>query len=69
MPGMRANLVKRIEQLGDPAVGGVNAVGGNIFPDVLKIQDCLCAENVVAHARGFRRCSDLRSRRARASAG
>jgi hypothetical protein len=29
---------KRIEQLSDPAIGGVEVIGGDVFPNLVQIQ-------------------------------
>src|ERR1035438_7108440 len=64
-----SNGFERIEQLRDPLIGGVNAVGRDILPDVVEIEIRTGTENVIAHGRGFRRCSDLRRNLARAATG
>ena len=43
--------------------------GSDVFPTVLQIEDGIGAETVFPHVCGYRRCADLRSNRARASAG
>ena len=48
-----------IEESPYPAVGGVDVVRGDVFPDVVKVQLRFGAENVAAQARFFRRSSDL----------
>jgi hypothetical protein len=59
----------RVPGISYPAVGGVNAVGGDVFPDVVQVESCIGAEIVAAHAHFFRRSSDLRRSRERASSG
>src|ERR1019366_10581120 len=63
------NGFKRIEQLCDPLIGGVNAVGGDILPNIVEVESRIGTENVIAHLRGFRRCSDLRRNLSRVAAG
>src|ERR1017187_515838 len=63
-----ANGVKRIEQPAYPLVGGVNVILGDIVPDVIQIPVGIFAQNILRHTLAFRRSSDLRLSRARASA-
>jgi hypothetical protein len=51
---------KRIEQFADPSVGGVDTVRSNVLPDIVQIEARIYAEDVAAHATGFRRSADLR---------
>jgi hypothetical protein len=67
--GGLAEGLKRIEQFFDPAIGGVDIVRRDELPDIVQIEFRINAENVTAYARGFRRSTDLRCNRARASAG
>src|SRR6266536_78396 len=67
--GRVADGVKRIEQLAYPLVGGVNIILGDIVPNVIQVAVGILAQNILRHALAFRRCSDLRLSRARASAG
>jgi hypothetical protein len=53
------NRLEGIEQLCDPVVGGFDAIGGDVLPYRLKVEERSGARNVFAHERGFRRCSDF----------
>ena len=64
-----ADGVKRIEQSADPLVGGVNIILGDIVPDAIQIPIGIIAQDILRHTLAFRRCSDLRLSRARASVG
>ena len=33
--------VERIEELADPTIGGVNVIGGDVFPNFVKIEICI----------------------------
>ena len=58
-----------VEEFAYPAVGGVDVVPGDVFPDIIQVKVSIGAKDVVAHAPDFRRASDLRRSLARASAG
>ena len=58
-----------IEQLSDSPVSGVDIIRSDVFPNLVEIELDSGAENVAAHARGFRRCSDLRCNRERVAIG
>ena len=67
--GVWARAFKCIEQLSDPAIGGVEVIGGDIFPNLVEIEVRIDAKNEAAHARDLRRCSDLLCNRALAVVG
>jgi hypothetical protein len=61
--------IKRIEQPANPLVGGVNIILGDLVPDTIQIPIGIIAQDILRHTLAFRRCSDLRLSRARASVG
>src|SRR5208282_431194 len=67
--GRVANGVERIEQPANPLVGGVNTTLGDIVPYAIQVAVGILAQNILRHAVVFRRCSDFRFSRARATAG
>src|SRR5665213_3887373 len=60
---------KCIEQFFDPAIGSIDIVRSDVFPDIVQIEISVNTEDVAAHVRGLRRSPDLRFNRARASPG
>ena len=58
-----------IEEFRYPVIGGVNAVAGDVVPDIVKIEGGIGANDIAAHTPVFRRASDLLRNLARASAG
>src|SRR5271169_6254557 len=44
---------KSIEELAYPAVGGVDVIPGDVFPDIIKVKVGIGAKDVVAHAPDF----------------
>ena len=61
--------LKRFKKFRDPAVGGIDAVSGDVRPNGFQVKNRIAAEDVTVHAPYFRRASDFRLSRARASAG
>lgn len=67
--GRVADGFKGIEEPGYPLIRGVNIVLGDIVPDAIQVPVGIIAQDILCHILAFRRCSDLRFSRARASAG
>src|SRR5208283_615311 len=61
--------LERTKQLSEPAVGGVDVIGGEVFPDFVEVEVGINAENITRHGVRFRRFCDFCRSLARDSTG
>jgi hypothetical protein len=58
-PWVTTQYLEGIKESCYPPVCGVNAIDGNLLPDIVEVEIGIDAEHISAHAVFFRRSSDL----------